>query len=451
MRGVIIGGGFSGLALALHLARHPQAHRLTSLHIVDPAVHLGLGAAYSTPFASHLLNVRFSDMSALAEEPTHLARWLERQGSALTSNFIERRLFGTYLQHCFAECFDTPDWHQRLVHVKARAVKVDGPHDNAPAALRLDDGTRLEADRLALCLGNTSGRPPHVPGLAEIRQPLAIMEPWRWDTLDNLPASGHVFILGSGLTMIDTVLALQERGFSGRITAMSRHGLVPLPHLAQPDTPIAPPSSLDAIAPTQLAQRVRAAANKHPHWQTVVVSLRSSTSHLWQQWSDLQKRQYVRHLKPYWEAHRHRVAPEISQRINAMRESGQLVLGGGRLIGVEQIRGQLHLTLQPRHSHIPEHRAVDCLVNCTGQDINWQRSPAPLVQSLLQGGWVVPHPLALGIQADSAGGVINRAGEVSSWLWAIGSALIGRDMESIAVPELRRQAWRTAAEWLDAG
>jgi uncharacterized NAD(P)/FAD-binding protein YdhS len=78
-RFVIVGGGASGVLMALHLLRggHPDI-RVT---IVEMREQLGRGLAYATGNPSHLLNVRAANMSAFADDPDHFSRWLAARAS----------------------------------------------------------------------------------------------------------------------------------------------------------------------------------------------------------------------------------------------------------------------------------------------------------------------------------------------------------------------------------
>src|SRR4029453_12939006 len=70
----IIGAGFSGTMLAVHLVEMSA----TPLQVIlfDKSSSFGKGAAYATPNAKHLLNVRVANMSAYDSDPEHFPRLL---------------------------------------------------------------------------------------------------------------------------------------------------------------------------------------------------------------------------------------------------------------------------------------------------------------------------------------------------------------------------------------
>ena len=89
---VVVGGGFSGCAVAANLARHADA--ISSLALFEPD-ELGRGAAYGTPHREHLLNTRASQMSLYSDEPGHFVSWLGSRGGP--DDFLPRQLYGEYV------------------------------------------------------------------------------------------------------------------------------------------------------------------------------------------------------------------------------------------------------------------------------------------------------------------------------------------------------------------
>jgi uncharacterized NAD(P)/FAD-binding protein YdhS len=71
---LIIGGGFSGTMLVVHLLRNSPC---LSVAVVDRGALPGRGIAYSTPHRFHLLNVPAGDMSAWPDAPDDILRWAQ--------------------------------------------------------------------------------------------------------------------------------------------------------------------------------------------------------------------------------------------------------------------------------------------------------------------------------------------------------------------------------------
>ena len=76
----IIGAGFSGSLLAVHLLR--RAGPDDRILLIERNAAFGRGAAYATGNDSHLLNVRAGNMSAFSDRPDHFLDWLHRHPQA---------------------------------------------------------------------------------------------------------------------------------------------------------------------------------------------------------------------------------------------------------------------------------------------------------------------------------------------------------------------------------
>src|SRR5438477_13095118 len=89
-RVAIIGGGLCGCMLAAQLLRRDPSRSVT---LVDPAPVVGLGVAYATTYASHLLNVPAGNMSALPDDPEHFGGWaqLNYASEAAAEDLLARR------------------------------------------------------------------------------------------------------------------------------------------------------------------------------------------------------------------------------------------------------------------------------------------------------------------------------------------------------------------------
>jgi len=427
----IVGAGFSGTLLAINLLRHdgPKAT------LIERAPAAGAGLAFGAASPEHLLNVRASNMSAMPDEPDHLVKWLEARGvEDAGKRFIPRLLYGRYLQDLLEEAMRREPDRIAIVHGQAVAIGADGH-------VELADGRTIAADAAVLALGNL---PPHdPPGIdwQAVGKDLYHSDPWERGVTDGLPLDGTVLVLGTGLTMVDVTLSLVQQGFVGKIVALSRRGLLPHVHEATAPPPVIaerPPASN-----VPLLRFVRALAAKEG-WRRAVDALRPITQDLWRGASDVERRRFLRHLRAWWDVHRHRLAPDVAGRIAGLRQEGRLEIGGGRIEKIEPQGSRAEVTWWPRGASASKRITVDRIVNCTGPQGDLLRSDEPLLRQLIAAGLVRPDGLRIGIDVDRQGQVIDAGGQASDTLFAIGPMTRGAFWEIVAVPDIRVQSWQLA-------
>lgn len=438
---LIIGAGFSGTMVATHLLR--LAPRGTRLTLIDRTGNFGRGVAYGTTDPHHLLNVPAAKMSAFQDEPSHFLDWTrENGGSGDALAFLPRALYGRYLESVLSDA----ERNSEIPFERLSDEAVDAtPLGKDRVMIRLKSGRDLLADQVVLAVGNL---PPSQsasfmmalrPDNTHYVNNIWTSPPWK-----TIPKMADVLILGTGLTMVDAVTSLKERGHTGKIRAISRRGLLPAPHKggAVCHGFLNPAEIMNM---RQLLMRVRGeievAAGLGHDWRAVIDALRPLTPMLWRMFPLKEKRRFLRHLRPYWEVARHRLSPEIHEQLKALLASGQLTVSAGRVTACAEAKGgKLAVTIAPRGSKTTEVIATDFIVSCTGPDCDYRRPDQPLLRNLLFQGEITPDALAMGLQTDEEGRTINSAGEPSSVFLTLGPPLKGQLWETTAVPELRGQA-----------
>ncbi|MBE7220382.1 MAG: FAD-dependent oxidoreductase, partial [Caulobacteraceae bacterium] len=251
-----------------------------------------------------------------------------------------------------------------------------------------------------------------------------------------------VLTMGSGLTMVDVALLLDAHGFEGRILALSRRGLAPRAHLgaamASSKLEAAPAATCAA-----LARHVRGRATE-VGWHAAVDELRPFTQTLWRDADIVQRRRFLRHLRPWWDVHRHRIAPQVEERIAAMRARGQLEVAAGKLVEIAPEGDGARVTWRPRGKDAAHTLQVRRIVNCTGPQGDLRATDEPLLKTLLARGTIRPDPLRIGIDVDARSQVVDRDGSAQDWLLALGPITRGALWEIVAVPDIRQQTWAVA-------
>jgi uncharacterized NAD(P)/FAD-binding protein YdhS len=445
----VIGGGFTGTMVAVHLARLAAAASLR-LVLIEKGARLARGLAYGTRCERHLLNVPAGLMSALPDEPSHFLDWLQvRDPAAHAGTFAPRRAYGDYLEDLLHSTTGTAAVPVELLHdeVVELSERCD---DSRNLVIRTSGGRSITADRVVLALGNQPPQPlPGLIGRPEVRRYAA--DPWGSAPLSDLTGDEPIALIGSGLTAVDVVVEAHERGHRGPIHAISRHGLLPRRHSPAPPRPH---FQLAGRAPTArgLLRAVRSEAAEclaaGGDWRSVVDGVRPVAQTIWRSMATEERRRFVRHLSSHWDAHRHRVAPEIDDLIQSRLREGRLSVVAGRVIAIKPVDVRIVLTLQRRGQARTEDLAVSRVVNCTGPARDLRRTPSRLLQGLLAGGLARPGPLALGLDVADSGALIRVDGRVDQRIYAIGPLLKDQLWETTAVRELRLQAAELARRLL---
>lgn len=418
----IVGGGASGVLVAIQLLR--RTVRPLEIELVEPAERLGAGAAYGTPDPRHLLNVRAGGMSALPEEPDHFRAWAGCDPDA----YLPRQDYARYLRELLEACAREAS---STVHHRRDTV-TDVLMEDGRYRLQLASGERLDVDAAVLATGNALPRLPEQIALESAAIARLAPDPW---TLEP-GASGRSLIIGSGLTAVDVASSLLADDPSHQVVCISRHGLLPRSH----DNPWITPAKVAVVTPEDVASglslraMVHALATSGPRWRQQVDALRPRSQELWRSLSLDQRAQFLRHVERYWEVHRHRMAPEVVERLERWQAEGRLRVCAADVTSItSESDGVVARAADGR-----EWRA-DRVIAATGP-----ASPVRgdgLLAELVAHGRVRIDPLGLGLDiAPDTYEAYAPDGRRHRGLHVIGPATKGTLWESTAVPDIRAAA-----------
>jgi uncharacterized NAD(P)/FAD-binding protein YdhS len=434
----VVGGGFSGTVLAVQLLRRSPG---LTIGVIDKSSIPGRGLAYSTQYNCHLLNVPAGNMSALQDDPTHFLRWVRATcGPAYhAESFVPRMAYGRYISSLLEESAMQQGGHS-LQWFQEEAVSLTR-EDGRPVVL-LKNGRELQAEVVILAIGNFPPGNPKINGLSGPRKKYV---PFAWSpaALEGLDPNGSELLVGSGLTSIDLAVALQARKFQGQIQIISRHGLIPQRHQATEPWPQfwheGSPRSIRGLV-RLIRNQIRAAAAKGVDWRGVINALRPVAQDIWKSLPQEERARFLRHARPYWEAHRHRIAFEIHNIVSRLMSEGRLTIHAGRIAEYAEVGDQAVVVYRDRKTGTKQSLQVDRVINCTGSESDCRRIDDPLLTSLFLQGEARPDPLFLGLDVDAKGSLLNFNGAPSNSLFAIGPVKKGGLWETTAVPEIRKQA-----------
>ena len=416
----IVGGGFSGTMMAAQLVE-----RGLSVVLVEGAGRAGQGTAYSTRDAVHLLNVPAAKMSAWPDQPDDFVA-----AGHDAAAFAPRRDYGVYLRAILDQAVDAG------VSVKA-ATAVSAVREG-DWRVTLDEGQDVVARALVLAQGNQPPEPMRVS--AGIDPALFVNNPWSEAARSAIERvardDGAVLILGTGLTLVDQVLSLAAAGHRGKIVALSRRGQMPRGHAPHDAVPV---DAGDVPQGNVLALWRWLRGRSKSNWRGAVDSLRPHAQALWRGLDDGEQGRFLRHARPYWDVHRHRIAPQVAAQLQAMIAEGRLEIVAGRVGAVTEHDGSLDVEIARRGSRpgFGERQRFGVVFNCTGPLGAMGRSRDRLLRQMIADGLVAVDRLGMGLAVNGD----SLAGER---LWALGPLTKGAFWEIVAVPDIRGQAAHVA-------
>jgi uncharacterized NAD(P)/FAD-binding protein YdhS len=448
---VIVGGGFSGTVLAANLLRRPPQGP-TRLVLIERAPVVGRGVAYAHRQFPFLLNVPASRMSATSSEPLQFLEFVRRRiPQASGEDFLPRALYGEYLEESLMAAELEAPRNVRLDVLNGEVVNVRRIERHLPLQVELGDGRRFTADDVVLAPGNP--KPAMLSAAAAVAEhPAYVQDPW--STQIQFARSQQILLVGTGLTAADVINhASSDPQRTPMLHALSRHGGVPPRQTAfRPDAFKGDGNALLLAASTSLrglTRSVRLLAREAEacggDWREAITFVRHMAPTIWQRLPERDRVRFLRHLRAHWDIHRHRLPPELIQRLEFLRKGQRLHIHAGRIQSFAARGAQIEVTWQVRGTREQVSETFDYVVNCTGPDYAIARSTEPLWRNLVQCGLCTPDPLGLGLRTGPKGAVIDADGWPGPHLFYVGPMLRADLWEATAAQELRGHVEALAA------
>jgi len=448
---VIVGGGFSGTIVAANLLRRPPPGP-TRLVLIERANEVARGAAYAERSFPYLLNVPASRMSASSAAPKEFLEFAQRRIPKVTGeDFLPRPLYGEYLSEVLLAAQLSAPGNIRLEVVQGSVVNLRRIERHLPLRVELEDGRRFTADDVVLALGNP--KPASLPVARDVlTHPAYVADPWTVDLKFN--RSQTVLLIGTGLTTADIInVAASDPQRTPTLHALSRHGLVP-----PRQTPFRPDAFKGdgnalllaaSMSLRRLVSSVRLLAHEAEQmggdWREAITFVRNMAPTIWQRLPERDRVRFLRHVRAHWDIYRHRLPPELIQKIDTLRNSGRLTIHAGHIKQFIPRDERIEVIWRPRGSQELRAQQFDLVINCTGPDYAIARSTEPLWRNLVQTGLCVPDTLGLGLRTGPSGAVIDADGWPGPHLFYVGPMLRADHWEATAAHELRGHAEKLAA------
>lgn len=432
----IIGGGFSGLCSAYHLLTHAGLKPGFRCAIIEPCARLGAGIAYQTDSPRHLLNVRAKGMSITENDPGSFVHWLSATApDFLPYDFVPRGLYRRYINDCLAQAIKQgPPGALSIICDVVHAIEPGAdPHQYK---LKLKSGRTVRAKGVVLAIGNLPPKNPLDNCL--LRPP--------WNPCDDYHSLQTLAIVGAGLTALDVILEAEANGFSGRYLVVSPHAQFPKPH-ADPHLPV--PAELHewAAGLASAAPRLRSVLQAFQfkrksgiRWELLVDALRRHSPAIWSGFSLRDKQRFLCRVRTLWNIHLHRSSHASMQVIAKLKDTGRLEQIAARVTGVikqeQRHDSAVRLLLQNEALSTLD---ADLAVNGTGLFSNILHTDSQLVAQLIESRQAQPDEFQLGLKVNEKGQIVSADGIIRHNMFAIGTLRRGAELESTAVPEIRRQ------------
>jgi uncharacterized NAD(P)/FAD-binding protein YdhS len=442
---IIVGAGYSGTLVAVQLARAQANLRIA---LIERGKNAGRGVAYGTTDPKHLLNVRADQMGAFPDDIGHFYRWLEHHPSNLIAAgvtdlrpdaYIPRLVFGDYIQDLLRQACEIS---KGLDLIQDEIVDMTRGNDGSFKLLSRQ-GKNLTGLQVVLALGNFPPGENHGMNKASDR-PWFSNNPYLAETHAKLAEPGDILIIGTGLTSLDVLLTLAPIKQEGKIHILSRRGLFPQPHgkvAAYPtffDCDHLPKTARELLR--RVRREVRIAAAHGTDWRPVVDSIRPFNQAIWRNLGYAEQRRFLRHLRSFWDTHRHRCAPQVMAVKEWFEAEKRLICHRGHILAYRPVENGVEVTYRPRGTQEKKTFVVRQVLSCTGPQSDYRKLDDPFVRHLLKRDLLAPDPLRIGAYSAQDGRLINQTSEPIDGLYTLGSARMGQLYESIAVPELRGQA-----------
>jgi uncharacterized NAD(P)/FAD-binding protein YdhS len=239
-------------------------------------------------------------------------------------------------------------------------------------------------------------------------------------------------------------------GHRGQIIAMSRRGLLPKAHRWVPPLRIEEAQIPFGASASQLLRWLRDLVEvqrmQGGNWRGVIDGLRPFTQRLWRELPPDSRRRFLEHARAWWEIHRHRMAPEIEFKITKAIAERRLTVIAAKAVDISPTPDGASVSYRRRGQTGIENLEVGIIADCTGIVKDPNATSNPVMRSLFEHGLAQIDPLRIGIEVAPDCAIVNRWGQPSQRLFAVGPLTRAAFWEISAIPDIRSQCVQFAEQ-----
>jgi amino acid adenylation domain-containing protein len=472
----VIGGGPAAVSICLQVVEEYKRHQLIQpleIMVFEKGHIIGPGLPYSKSDDCYILNLPKDMMEPVYGTMGSFTAWLKSKPEAPQDTaFPPRHYFGKYLQF-LAEKMQVTSGDVGITiqyHTNCEVLDVEDQGDEI--RIMTSQGDKV-GDYLVFCTGHMpSSNYKHFIGKKGY-----FHNPWEEKLYERLNPDSDLIIVGTRLTAIDVVRKLFTSGHRGKVTMVSRSGVLPtvlskeippytLKHLTLANFDRLTQSGLSSLSLEDLAKLSFAEVNEAegkavlPHnivrsykevspevwlaqqikwaeagakpWQQVLFAAYPIVPNIWAMLSIKDKKTFIRHYKSSFLTYLAAFPLDNAYKLQEHLASGQLNCLGGITDIVEDDEKGFVVNFEDRPP-----LASKILINATGP--GYEPSMDPLYSRLIknrlleihEAGGVNVDPKTLQVFSPRIGGQHPRMFGVGEITW--GACLATTDMSRVAI------------------
>ena len=446
----VIGAGFSGVNTVINLIKKTDNIKITLINNDDV---IARGVAYNPYSKKQLLNVTTNKMSIFDDESNHFLDWVmlkdefkNEDKEIISHSFLSRKLYGDYLVDV---------WEQYIEFSKNKNIDLNIINDKVSdmdiSNSEIKIFTKLNGEFICnycvIATGNEEPDNPKIENKDFFKSQNYFKNPWDKESVKNLKNDLPILIIGNGLTMVDTIIGLEENNFKGEIYSISPNGfnILSHKHIGLKYTKLTEEldSNLNLFELVKLINKHIKNVKKYGiSAEPIIDSLRPYTQKLWGNLTPKEKDIFMKRLRHLWGVARHRIPQHIQEKIQNLRLSNKLHIISGKIINLEDFHSYVGVEFFNKKNNTLNKLKFSRVINCTGPNTNiLDKNDDDFLKKLLVKGMIKQDDLKLGICANTTTYQLKNSDDnIYKNIFVIGSLLKGELWESTAVNEIRKQS-----------